>query len=54
MMAQVIPQTARQWNVTAQDGKDGFNALKLSDVALPELGASQVLVKRKGGPPTNP
>ncbi|OAA82601.1 alcohol dehydrogenase [Akanthomyces lecanii RCEF 1005] len=40
-MAQVIPQTAKQWNVTAQDCKDGFNALKLSNVALPELGASQ-------------
>ncbi|KAM3429336.1 hypothetical protein MY4824_008303 [Beauveria thailandica] len=36
-----------QWNVTSQDGQDGFNALELSNAPVPELGASQVLVKRK-------
>ncbi|KZZ96472.1 Alcohol dehydrogenase superfamily, zinc-type [Beauveria brongniartii RCEF 3172] len=44
-MAQSIPRTTKQWNVTAQDGQDGFDALKLSDAPVPELGASQVLVK---------
>ncbi|KAK8142819.1 hypothetical protein G3M48_008197 [Beauveria asiatica] len=33
------------WNVTSQDGQDGFNALELSNAPVPELGASQVLVK---------
>lgn len=42
-----IPQTVQQWNVTAQDGKDGFNVLKLSEQPLAELGDSQVLVKSK-------
>lgn len=45
-MAQDIPKTTKQWNVTARDGKDGFNALKYSEKAVPELGDSQVLVKR--------
>ncbi|RTE78603.1 hypothetical protein BHE90_006907 [Fusarium euwallaceae] len=43
-----IPQTAQQWNVTAQDGKDGFNALQFSEQPLAELGDSQVLVKIQG------
>ncbi|PHH90530.1 hypothetical protein CDD83_3372 [Cordyceps sp. RAO-2017] len=44
-MAQSIPQTVKQWTVTAQDGKDGFNALKLLEKPVPALGDSQVLVK---------
>ena len=46
-MAQNVPKTTKQWTVTSQDGKDGFNALKLSEEQLSELGDSQVLVKRK-------
>ncbi|POR37005.1 Zinc-type alcohol dehydrogenase-like protein [Tolypocladium paradoxum] len=44
-MAQDIPNTAKQWNVTTQDGKDGFNALQFSEKAVPDVGDSQVLVK---------
>ncbi|KAM3498636.1 hypothetical protein MY10362_008058 [Beauveria mimosiformis] len=44
-MAYSIPKTTKQWNVTSQDSQDGFNALKLSNAPVPELGASQVLVK---------
>ncbi|KAM0670063.1 hypothetical protein ACQRIU_000458 [Beauveria bassiana] len=44
-MAYSIPKTTKQWNVTSQDGQGGFNALKLSNAPVPELGASQVLVK---------
>ncbi|EQL02864.1 Alcohol dehydrogenase superfamily, zinc-type [Ophiocordyceps sinensis CO18] len=40
-----VPKTVKQWNVTAQDGKDGFNALKYSEQPLPAVGDSQVLVK---------
>ncbi|KAJ4211130.1 hypothetical protein NW759_012881 [Fusarium solani] len=43
-----IPQTVQQWNVTAQDGKDGFNALQFSEQPLAELGDNQVLVKIQG------
>ena len=46
-MAQNVPKTTKQWTVTSQDGKDGFNALKLPEEQLSELGDSQVLVKRK-------
>jgi hypothetical protein len=42
-----IPQTVQQWNVTAQDGKAGFNALQFSEQPLAELGDNQVLVKSK-------
>lgn len=41
-MAQSIPKTAKQWNVT---GTTGFDDLKLSEQAVPELGDNQVLVK---------
>ncbi|GJN69239.1 hypothetical protein PCL_02322 [Purpureocillium lilacinum] len=44
-MAQNVPKTTKQWTVTSQDGKDGFNALKFSEEQLSELGDSQVLVK---------
>ncbi|EJP69648.1 Zinc-type alcohol dehydrogenase-like protein [Beauveria bassiana] len=44
-MAHSIPKTTKQWNVTSQDGQGGFNVLKLSNAPVPELGASQVLVK---------
>ncbi|KAF4469197.1 alcohol dehydrogenase [Fusarium albosuccineum] len=46
-MTQAIPETVKQWTVTAQDGKDGFNALKLTEEPRPELGDGQVLVKSK-------
>lgn len=45
-MTQNMPKTTKQWIVTSQDGKDGFNALKFSEEQLHELGDSQVLVKR--------
>ncbi|KAK2598088.1 hypothetical protein QQS21_005799 [Conoideocrella luteorostrata] len=44
-MAQHIPKTTKQWNVSSYDGKDGFNALKYSEQEVPELGHSEVLVK---------
>lgn len=45
-MAQTqIPQTVQQWNITSQDGKDGFNALQFNEQPLGELGDGQVLVK---------
>lgn len=37
----------RQWKVTAQDGKAGFDALELSEQPVPECGDGQVLVKRE-------
>ncbi|KAM4057185.1 zinc-binding dehydrogenase [Hirsutella rhossiliensis] len=44
-MAPDIPKSIRQWNVTAKDGRDGFNVLKYSEQPMPEVGDSQVLVK---------
>jgi hypothetical protein len=41
-MTQTIPKTAKQWNVI---GNDGFDSLKYSEKAIPEVGDSQVLVK---------
>lgn len=43
-MSQQVPVTTKQWNVT---GKDGFDSLKFSEQPIPQLGDSQVLVKRK-------
>ncbi|KAM5351157.1 hypothetical protein ACJ41O_003880 [Fusarium nematophilum] len=43
-----IPKTVQQWNVTSQDGRDGFNVLKFSEQPLAELGDNQVLVKIQG------
>jgi NADPH:quinone reductase-like Zn-dependent oxidoreductase len=37
-----IPKTTKQWTVT---GTNGFDALKLSEEATPQVGDSQVLVK---------
>ena len=42
-----IPKTTKQWNVTSNDGKDRFGALKYSEQKIAELGDSEVLVKRK-------
>jgi hypothetical protein len=39
-----VPQTVKQWNVVSHNGFDG---LKFSEQPLPELGDSQVLVKRE-------
>ncbi|KAI1209178.1 NAD(P)-binding protein [Annulohypoxylon truncatum] len=44
-MAQSIPQTVKQWNVTGQNGPD---SLQLSEQPVPQLGDSQVLVKLHG------
>ncbi|KAF4968731.1 hypothetical protein FZEAL_10345 [Fusarium zealandicum] len=46
--SQSIPETVRQWCVTAQDGKDGFDALKFSEEPLAKVGDGQVLVKIQG------
>lgn len=43
-MSQQIPQTVRQWNV--MEG-NSFDALKLSEQPLEEVGDNQVLVKSK-------
>ncbi|KAK7428585.1 hypothetical protein QQZ08_004846 [Neonectria magnoliae] len=44
-MAQAIPTTVKQWNVS---GQGGFDLLKFSEQPLSELGDSQVLVKIQG------
>lgn len=43
-MAEPLPKTAKQWKVT---GYTGFDDLKFTEEAVPEIGDSQVLVKSK-------
>lgn len=43
-MAQSIPKTTKQWNIT---GLDGFDSLKYTEQPVPDLGDNQVLVKSK-------
>ncbi|KAL0931461.1 putative alcohol dehydrogenase [Colletotrichum truncatum] len=43
-MAQPIPKTVKQWNVTGQDGLD---SLHFTEQMVPEIGDNDVLVKRK-------
>jgi hypothetical protein len=43
-MAQTIPHTTKQWNVT---GQDGFDSLQYTEQPVPQLGDNQILVKRK-------
>jgi hypothetical protein len=43
-MAQPIPKTTKQWNVT---GIDGFDSLRYTEQPVPELGDNMVLVKCK-------
>lgn len=45
-MTHEIPKTTKQWNVSSHDGSEGFDALKFSEQEIPELGHSEVLVKR--------
>ena len=44
-MAAEIPKTIKQWNVT---GKSFVDSLEFSEQPVPEIGDTQVLVKRKG------
>jgi hypothetical protein len=48
-MAQDIPKTTKQWTVA---GKTGFDSLKLTEEPTPQVGDSQVLVKRECCGPT--
>lgn len=50
-MAQDIPKTTKRWIVT---GMTGFDALRFDEVPVPELGDSQVLVKRMSINPSTP
>lgn len=43
-MAQSLPETTQQWNVT---GFNGLESLKFSEQPIPELGDTQVLVRSK-------
>lgn len=43
-MAQSLPKTAKQWNVT---GFDGPESLVFSEQPVPQIGDSQVLVKSR-------
>ncbi|KAI1136098.1 zinc-containing alcohol dehydrogenase [Hypoxylon sp. FL0543] len=44
-MAQSIPKTSRQWNIT---GSDGLETLKLTEKPVPQLGDTEVLVQIRG------
>ena len=48
MMANSLPKTAKQWNVT---GFNGVDSLKFSEQPVPELGDTQVLVQSKSQSP---
>lgn len=43
MASEQIPKTVKQWNI---EKFGGFDGLKFSEQALPELGDGEVLVKR--------
>jgi hypothetical protein len=43
-MAQSLPKTTKQWNVT---GFDGTESLIFSEQPVPQIGDSQVLVKSR-------
>lgn len=42
-----LPKTTKQWNVV---GQEGFDSLKYSEVPVPAVGDTEVLVQRKVTP----